>query len=93
MIPAARSRRASKGLSRPDMEQDTVSCIDSGGDKELVSAYQVYLRLVACGLWLILFFSSEVRFTSTQRQYGGRNTQHCHAPRICRAAYEYMYFF
>ncbi len=44
------------------MEQDTVSCIDSG---ELVSAYQVYLRLVACGLWLMafwLFFSFLPRF-------------------------------
>jgi len=46
------------------MEQDTVSCIDSGGDGELVSAYQVSLRLVACGLWLVacsfLFFRGSI---------------------------------
>lgn len=48
------------------MMQDTVSCIESGGDRGLVSAYQDTFGswLVARGLWLFgyafLFFRSSI---------------------------------
>ncbi len=56
------------------MEQDTVSCIDSGGVGDLVSAYQVYLRLVARGSWLVacglwLFGYSFLFFRGSIYQY------------------------